>query len=59
MMRIKDKLYQHNYPPLISRDLFDRCEAVRHSNSRETATRYSEKPFVFRASSIARYQAGR
>jgi site-specific DNA recombinase len=48
MMLIKDKLYPHNYPPLISRELFDRCEAVRLGNSRETATRYSEKPFVFR-----------
>ena len=25
-MRVKDKLYPHIYPPLISQDLFDRCE---------------------------------
>ena len=48
MMRIKDKLYAHNYPPLIVKDLFDRCEAVRLGKTRETSTRYSEKPFVFR-----------
>jgi len=48
IMRIKDKLYPHNYPPLISKELFDQCEAVRLCNARETTTRYSEKPFIFR-----------
>jgi site-specific DNA recombinase len=47
-MRVKGELYAHVYPPLIDRDLFDRCEAVRTGSSRATATRYSEKPFLFR-----------
>jgi site-specific DNA recombinase len=47
-MRIKGKLYQHSYPPLITKELFDQCEGVRLGRSRATATRYSEKPFVFR-----------
>ena len=47
-MRIKGKLYAHNYKPLISKGLFDQCEAVRKGSSRASATRYSEKPFVFR-----------
>jgi site-specific DNA recombinase len=47
-MRIKGKLYPHAYPPLISKSLFDQCEAVRQGSSRACATRYSEKPFVFR-----------
>jgi site-specific DNA recombinase len=47
-MRIKGKLYPHKYPPLISKDLFDRCEEVRLGKTRATATRYSEKPFIFR-----------
>lgn len=47
-MRFKDKLYPHKYPPLIGKDLFDRCEAVRLGKSRQTATRHTEKPFVFR-----------
>jgi DNA invertase Pin-like site-specific DNA recombinase len=47
-MRIKGRLYPHNYPPLISKELFDQCEEVRLGSSRATATRYSEKPFVFR-----------
>ena len=47
-MRFKDRLYPHVYEPLISKELFDRCEAVRLGKSRQTTTRYSEKPFVFR-----------
>ena len=47
-MRIKAKLYAHNYQPLIAKGLFDQCEAVRQGSSRVSATRYSEKPFVFR-----------
>ncbi len=47
-MCIKGKLYPHKYEPLITKDLFDRCAAVREGAARPTATRYSEKPFVFR-----------
>jgi len=47
-MRIKGELYPHGYPPLISHDLFERCEAIRLGSSRAFATRYSEKPFLFR-----------
>lgn len=47
-MRIKGKHYPHNYLPLISKELFDHCEEIRLNSSRATATRYSEKPFVFR-----------
>jgi site-specific DNA recombinase len=47
-MRIKGKLYPHTYEPLISKELFDRCEAVRLSSARASSTRYSEKPFIFR-----------
>jgi site-specific DNA recombinase len=47
-MRIKGEQYPHGYPCLISRELFDRCDAVRLGSSRATATRYSEKPFLFR-----------
>ena len=48
VMRIKGELYPHNYPPLIEKDLFDRCEAVRLGKSRASSIRYSEKPFIFR-----------
>jgi len=47
-MKVKGKIYPHVYEPLISKELFDRCEAVRLGNSRQTTVRYSEKPFAFR-----------
>jgi site-specific DNA recombinase len=47
-MRVKGRLYPHIYAPLIDKHLFERCEAVRLGKSRQTAVRYSEKPFVFR-----------
>ena len=47
-MRVKGKLYPHKYEPLVTKDLFDRCAAVRDAASRPSAVRYSEKPFVFR-----------
>jgi len=47
-MRIKGEMYRHGYPPLISKELFEQCEQVRLGSSRASATRYSEKPFVFR-----------
>ena len=47
-MRIKGSLYSHKYPPIIRKDLFDRCEEVRLGKSRASAIRYSEKPFIFR-----------
>jgi site-specific DNA recombinase len=47
-MRVKRKLYPHGYPPLITKELFDKCEEVRLRNSRATTTRYSEKQFLFR-----------
>ena len=48
VMRVKGQLHEHKYEALISKDLFDRCQLVAEGRSRTTATRYSEKPFVFR-----------
>lgn len=39
-MRIKGVLYDHHYPRLISKDLFDACEAVRLG--------WNKKPFQYR-----------
>ena len=47
-MCVKGKLYPHKYEPLVTKELFDRCAQVREGAGRPTATRYSEKPFVFR-----------
>lgn len=47
-MLAKGQLLPHKYEPLISRQLFDRCQDVSLGRRRPTTTRYSEKPFVFR-----------
>lgn len=48
VMRVKGDLIPHRYEPLISQDLFDRCQAVAEGRTRATTAHYSEKPFVFR-----------
>lgn len=48
LMKYKDTVLPHKYAPLITPDLFDRCEAIRHGKSRPFVSKYSEKPFVFR-----------
>ncbi len=46
-MVMKGKMYSHNYQPLISKELFDRCEEVR-SGRTKTKYKYAGKPFAFR-----------
>ena len=48
VMRVKGDLQPHRYEPLISQELFDRCQAVSQGRTRATTAHYSEKPFVFR-----------
>ncbi len=47
-MRINGKLHAHKYMPLIERALFNRCQDVRTGKSRQTATRVTKRPYVFR-----------
>jgi len=47
-MKVKAQLQPHKYDALITKELWDRCQAVMQGSNRATATRYSEKPFVFR-----------
>lgn len=47
-MSVKGQLQPHKYDALITKDLWDRCQDVMQGSTRATATRYSEKPFVFR-----------
>ncbi|PIR37294.1 MAG: hypothetical protein COV34_03280 [Candidatus Zambryskibacteria bacterium CG10_big_fil_rev_8_21_14_0_10_42_12] len=47
MMKIKGELYQHKYEPLISKFLFDRCQAVRESYHKKPF-KYAGKAFVLR-----------
>ena len=47
-MKAKEQVLPHRYDAIITKDLWDRCQAVMVGSSRATAPRYSEKPFVFR-----------
>ena len=47
VMRWLSNLYPHNYPPLISKELFDKCQEV-SSGWNKKPTKYGDKPFVFR-----------
>lgn len=46
-MRIKGKLYPHKYEPLISKPLFDRCQAVALGWHRKPF-KWASKPFMLR-----------
>lgn len=47
-MSVKGQLQPHKYDALITKDLWGRCQDVMQGSNRATATRFSEKPFVFR-----------
>lgn len=47
MMRIKGELYSHRYRPLISKDLFEKCQAVINGHHKKPF-KYAGKPFVLR-----------
>lgn len=46
-MKSKGKIYPHKYKPLISKELFDRCQSVRKSWGKKPF-KYAAKPFIFR-----------
>ncbi|MFH1712905.1 MAG: recombinase family protein [Candidatus Jacksonbacteria bacterium] len=47
MMRIKDELYPHRYAPLISKELFDKCQAVKNGYHKKPF-KYGAKPYLLR-----------
>jgi DNA invertase Pin-like site-specific DNA recombinase len=47
MMRIKDSIYPHKYPPLISEELFAKAQEVRASYHKKPF-KYAAKPYIFR-----------
>jgi site-specific DNA recombinase len=47
-MKVKGQLQPHKYEAIITKQLWDHCQDVMLNTGRATATRYSEKPFVFR-----------
>ena len=46
-MLSKGKLYPHKYQPIISRELFDRCQNIRKSWGKKPF-KYAAKPYIFR-----------
>ena len=46
-MVVKGEKYQHKYQPIISKDLFDKCQDIRLGRSK-TKYRYAGKPFAYR-----------
>ncbi len=46
-MRVKNNLYKHNYYPLISKELFDRVQQIKHKKTTNPYKNMS-KPFIFK-----------
>ena len=46
-MRVKGQLYKHNYEPIITKWLFDKCDDVRQSWHKKPF-KHGSKPFTFR-----------
>lgn len=46
-MRVKDKLFPHKYEPIISRDIWEKCQAVRLGAGKKPF-KYSDMPFLYR-----------
>ncbi|MCB9981791.1 MAG: recombinase family protein [Rhodospirillales bacterium] len=46
VMVLNGKEYRHNYPPLISKELFDACQRVRLGNKRTQAVKETKTPFI-------------
>ncbi|MDR2902134.1 MAG: recombinase family protein [Lactobacillales bacterium] len=47
VMRVKGQLWPHKYEQLITKDLWEKCEAIRLGTNKKPY-KYSEKPFVYR-----------
>lgn len=47
LMKIKGNLYPHKYPPLISKELFDKCQEVM-AGYHKKPFKYASKPFIMR-----------
>jgi site-specific DNA recombinase len=47
-MRVKGQLYSHVYQPIITKELFDACQAVRTGKGRTKAVKETKHPFLLR-----------
>lgn len=48
VMKVKGTLYPHKYEPLISKELFDACQAVLSGRARAQAVRETKYPYILR-----------
>lgn len=48
VMKVKETLYSHKYEPLISKELYDACQAVRTGRARVQAVRETRYPYILR-----------
>jgi len=48
MMRVKNELHPHKYESLISKELFDTCEAIRTGRGRAHSVNETKYPFILR-----------
>jgi site-specific DNA recombinase len=47
-MLVKGQLYPHKYEPLITKDMFDACQAVLTNRGRTQAVKETKHPYLFR-----------
>lgn len=48
VMRVKGQLHRHRYEPLVTKELYDACNAVRVGKGRNQAVVDTKHPFLFR-----------
>ena len=48
-MKVKGQLYQHNYEPLITKELYDRCQVVKKERGYNPSKIETKYPYLFRS----------
>ena len=48
VMEVKEQLYPHRYPPIISKELFDQVQAVKNGFNKKIKYKYAGHPFLYR-----------
>ncbi len=48
VMVVKGKMYNHKYPPLISKDLFDKVQDIKAGFNKKRRSKYAGMPYIYR-----------
>lgn len=48
VMVIKDKMYPHRYPPIITQSLFEQVQQVKHGFNKKNRYKYAGRPYIYR-----------